>query len=233
MAVTRPERRTVPVDGCSVPRILWRIALPLVMPGLVVSAILAFVFSWNYFLFALVLSNGDTKTLIAASFNFIGEGASNWGALMAAAHMDEIGLMVSGQEGAFLRFAPVGGVDLRTLVGQEVTVHGCRDLPGIEPQPRRQRAHRLAAPRHRHLIGRIRDDAAAVGRRPRGRGPARRIGRVQGAGAASQVPVERTPVHPADPVGAGREDGQRRSQAQRALKRGTVVHALPLVHGPG
>ena len=52
-------------------------------------------------------------------------------AIMLAAHMDEIGLMVSGFDGAFLRFAPVGGVDLRTLVGQEVTVHGCRDLPGI------------------------------------------------------------------------------------------------------
>lgn len=73
------------VDGCSVPRILWRIALPMVMPGLVVSSILAFVFSWNYFLFALVLSNSDSKTLIAASFNFIGEGATYWGALMAAA----------------------------------------------------------------------------------------------------------------------------------------------------
>lgn len=75
------------VDGCSVPRILWRIALPLVMPGLVVAAILSFVFSWNYFLFALVLSNGDTKTLIAASFNFIGEGSTKWGALMAAASL--------------------------------------------------------------------------------------------------------------------------------------------------
>jgi putative aminopeptidase FrvX len=51
--------------------------------------------------------------------------------IMLAAHMDEIGLMVSGLEGAFIRFAPVGGVDLRTLVGQEVTVHGCQDLPGI------------------------------------------------------------------------------------------------------
>ena len=82
--IPRSVLESAQVDGCSVPRILWRIALPLVMPGLVVSAILSFVFSWNYFLFALVLSNGDTKTLIAASFNFIGEGASNWGALMAA-----------------------------------------------------------------------------------------------------------------------------------------------------
>lgn len=83
--IPRSVLESAQVDGCSVPRILWRIALPLVMPGLVVASILAFVFSWNYFLFALVLSNGDTKTLIAASFNFIGEGATNWGALMAAA----------------------------------------------------------------------------------------------------------------------------------------------------
>lgn len=83
--IPRSVLESAQVDGCSVPRILWRIALPLVMPGLVVAAILAFVFSWNYFLFALVLSNGDTKTLIAASFNFIGEGATYWGALMAAA----------------------------------------------------------------------------------------------------------------------------------------------------
>ncbi len=84
-AVPHSVLESAQVDGCSVPRTLWRIALPLVVPGLVVSAILAFIFSWNYFLFALVLSNSDTKTLIAASFNFIGEGATYWGALMAAA----------------------------------------------------------------------------------------------------------------------------------------------------
>jgi multiple sugar transport system permease protein len=73
------------VDGCGVTRILWRIALPLVGSGIAVAAILAFVFSWNYFLFALVLSNGDSKTLIAAAFNFVGEGSTQWGVLMAAA----------------------------------------------------------------------------------------------------------------------------------------------------
>ncbi|HWU38311.1 MAG TPA: hypothetical protein VN203_11755, partial [Candidatus Acidoferrum sp.] len=62
-----------------------RVALPLVRPGLVVSTILAFVFSWNYFLFALVLSGFSSKTLPVAAFNFIGEGATNWGGLMAAA----------------------------------------------------------------------------------------------------------------------------------------------------
>ncbi|MES2193305.1 MAG: carbohydrate ABC transporter permease [Pseudomonadota bacterium] len=73
------------VDGCSITRILWKIAMPLVGSGIAVAAILSFVFSWNYFLFALVLSNGDSKTLIAAAFNFVGEGSTQWGALMAAA----------------------------------------------------------------------------------------------------------------------------------------------------
>jgi len=83
--IPRSVLESAQVDGCGVATILWRIALPLVVPGLVVATILAFVFSWNYFLFALVLANSDTKTLIAASFNFIGEGAANWGGLMAAA----------------------------------------------------------------------------------------------------------------------------------------------------
>ena len=52
-------------------------------------------------------------------------------AIMLAAHMDEIGLMVTGFEDGFLRFRNVGGVDLRTIVGQEVVVHGDAALPGI------------------------------------------------------------------------------------------------------
>jgi len=73
------------IDGCSSLQILTLIALPIVMPGLIVAIILSFIFSWNYFLFALALSGISSKTAIVASFNFIGEGVTNWGALMAAA----------------------------------------------------------------------------------------------------------------------------------------------------
>lgn len=51
--------------------------------------------------------------------------------LMLAGHMDEIGLMVTLVEGAFLRFTEVGGFDVRTLPSQEVVVHGRRPLPGV------------------------------------------------------------------------------------------------------
>ena len=52
--------------------------------------------------------------------------------LMLAAHMDEIGLMVTHVDGdGFLRFVPLGGWDARTLVSQRVMVHGREDLPGV------------------------------------------------------------------------------------------------------
>lgn len=51
--------------------------------------------------------------------------------VMLAAHMDEIGLMVSGIQDGFLRVSRTGGVDPRVLPAQEVIVHGRRDLSGI------------------------------------------------------------------------------------------------------
>lgn len=84
-ALPRALVEAAQIDGCGDVAVLWRVALPVVAPGVAVAAILSFVFTWNYFLFALVLSGFRTKTLIVASFNFIGEGVTDWGALMAAA----------------------------------------------------------------------------------------------------------------------------------------------------
>ncbi len=60
-----------------------------------------------------------------------GSGPEPRARLLLAAHMDEIGLRVSGIERGFLRVTAVGGIDRRLLPGLEVTVHGRRDLPGI------------------------------------------------------------------------------------------------------
>jgi tetrahedral aminopeptidase len=51
--------------------------------------------------------------------------------VMIAAHMDEIGLMVTGFDQGFVRFTNVGGIDWKVLPSQEVVVHGRSDLPGI------------------------------------------------------------------------------------------------------
>lgn len=60
-----------------------------------------------------------------------GTGAEPRRKLMLASHMDEIGLMVVQIDQGFLHVTEVGGLDQRLLLGQPVTVHGRRDLPGV------------------------------------------------------------------------------------------------------
>ncbi len=64
--------------------------------------------------------------------------------ILLAAHMDAIGLMVTGIADGFLRFTEIGGIDPRILPGQAVIVHGQKDLPAIVVQP----ADRLVKPEH-------------------------------------------------------------------------------------
>ncbi len=73
------------VDGTSVFGTFWRIALPLVRPGIAAAGILAFIFSWNNFMFSLVIASYRTKTLPVAVFNFMSYTEINWGGLTAAA----------------------------------------------------------------------------------------------------------------------------------------------------
>ena len=52
--------------------------------------------------------------------------------IMLAGHMDEIGLMVKDiEDNGFIRFTNIGGIDPRTILGQEVIVHGKEDLFGV------------------------------------------------------------------------------------------------------
>lgn len=73
------------VDGSSLLGTFLRISLPLTKPGIAVSAILAFIFSWNNFMFSLVLTSTNTKTLPVAVFSFMGYSNINYGAISAAA----------------------------------------------------------------------------------------------------------------------------------------------------
>lgn len=73
------------VDGCSLPRLLWEIIIPLSRPALVAVAMYSFVLAWNEFLFALVFTNGlERRPLSVALAFFIDENGIRWGELMAA-----------------------------------------------------------------------------------------------------------------------------------------------------
>src|SRR5699024_216458 len=73
------------VDGLTPIGAFFRITLPLSLPGIATASILAFIFTWNNFMFALVLAGSKTKTLPVAIFDFVGYASIDWGGLMAAA----------------------------------------------------------------------------------------------------------------------------------------------------
>lgn len=82
------------VDGLTPIGAFNRITLPLSVGGIATAGILAFIFSWNNFMFALVLSGAHTKTLPVAIFNFVSYASIDWGGLMAAAVVVTIPIMV-------------------------------------------------------------------------------------------------------------------------------------------
>ncbi|MCC6314940.1 MAG: carbohydrate ABC transporter permease [Thermomicrobiales bacterium] len=71
------------VDGAHPWQVFRSIMLPLAIPGVVVSAILCFVFSWNEFLFALVLTRSEARTAPVEASNFMTGFGVRWGAMMA------------------------------------------------------------------------------------------------------------------------------------------------------
>jgi len=84
------------IDGCSIYGILQKIILPLSTPGLATAAILAFIFSWNNFMFSLVFAQSRTMTLPIAAYKFIGYGEIDWGGITAAATVITLPVMVLG-----------------------------------------------------------------------------------------------------------------------------------------
>jgi len=73
------------IDGCSNWAAFLRVALPLAKPGIVATGILSFIFSWNNFLFSLIIAGFKTRTLPIAVYNFLSYEEINWGGLTAAA----------------------------------------------------------------------------------------------------------------------------------------------------
>ncbi|MBL1111130.1 carbohydrate ABC transporter permease [Streptomyces sp. 110] len=82
-------------DGLSAFGAFWRITLPLAAPGTATACLLAFVFSWNNFMFALVFADDRTQTVPVTLFNFISYASTDWGGLMAAATLITVPVVVA------------------------------------------------------------------------------------------------------------------------------------------
>jgi len=73
------------IDGCVRSETFFRVAIPLSKNGIITSAIISFIFSWNQFLFSLILSGPKTRTVPVAVYNYMSYGKIDWAGIGAAA----------------------------------------------------------------------------------------------------------------------------------------------------
>jgi multiple sugar transport system permease protein len=100
------------VDGSTRWGVLWRITLPLTLPGLIATATFAFIFSWTEFLFAVSFTQTRAVTVPVVIAGLTGSQGSNWGqgaalACLATAPVFALGLLVQKH---FVRGLTLGAV---------------------------------------------------------------------------------------------------------------------------
>lgn len=72
------------IDGCSRFQSLVRVSLPLVVPGMAATAILCFLYCWNEFLYAVILTGREARTLPVIITSFMTNRAVLWGRIAAS-----------------------------------------------------------------------------------------------------------------------------------------------------
>ncbi len=71
------------IDGCNRWQVLWRVVLPMTRPGLFATAVFAFIFAWNEFLFALVLTRTQIVTFPVQITHYFGSQSTFWAKISA------------------------------------------------------------------------------------------------------------------------------------------------------
>lgn len=72
------------VDGATRLGALFRVNLPIVAPGLAATAVLSFIYAWNEFLYAVILTGRDSRTLPVTITSYMTNKAILWGRIAAA-----------------------------------------------------------------------------------------------------------------------------------------------------
>ena len=72
------------VDGCTRLDALRRVVLPLIVPGLIATALLVLMLAWNEYLLALILTGREAQTMPVAAARYITRTRVEWGELFAA-----------------------------------------------------------------------------------------------------------------------------------------------------
>jgi multiple sugar transport system permease protein len=83
--IPREIEESAKIDGCSTLQVLIRVAVPLAAPGIGASAIMAFIFTWNDLITAVILTSSNaSRPMTVGLMNFVMEYRIAWGPMTAA-----------------------------------------------------------------------------------------------------------------------------------------------------
>ena len=102
------------VDGCSRLGVLWRVVIPVARSGLVATAIFAFIYSWNEFLFALVMTRTNVMTYTVQISNYFGPQSTFWAKISAMSVLGTLPVFIAV---ACLQRYVVRGISLGAVKG--------------------------------------------------------------------------------------------------------------------
>jgi multiple sugar transport system permease protein len=105
-AVPEEIEEAAVIDGCNLFQLFVRIVLPLVRSGIVIAVVIAAMFSWNNFIFSVILSSQEWRTLPVAIFGVMSFEQLSWGPLAAAAFVVTAPMLLLA--GVLMRFMVAG-----------------------------------------------------------------------------------------------------------------------------
>jgi multiple sugar transport system permease protein len=112
--IPRALEESALVDGCTRWQVIWKVVFPMCRAGLFATAIFTFVFAWNEFLFALVLTRTEVTTYTVQVTHYFG-GQSNFWAKISA--MSVLGTLPIFIVVAFMQRYLVRGISLGAVKG--------------------------------------------------------------------------------------------------------------------
>lgn len=100
------------VDGCSRWQILWKVVFPMVRTGLFATAVFTFVFVWNDFIFALVLTRTEAVTYTVQVTHYFGGQSNFWSKIAAMSVLGTLPVFfaVASMQRYFVRGLSMGAV---------------------------------------------------------------------------------------------------------------------------
>jgi len=102
------------VDGCTRWQVIWRVVVPMCRAGLAATAIFTFVFAWNDFIFALVLTRTEVATYTVQITHYFGGQSNFWGKISAMSVLGTLPIFVVT---AFMQRYFVRGISLGAVKG--------------------------------------------------------------------------------------------------------------------